>query len=241
MSILGAIGGLVGNIFGARSAAKTAEQQMRMQEHFAKNSVRWRVADAKRAGVGTLAALGMQPISYSPVSVGGQDWGSVGQNIGNSLDSVTSDQEKNSEFTQTMQQLQVQRLALENDVIANQAIASRAALRTQPGIGPGVPSTEGPGSKPANPITIFGHDITQDRRFSDAEEIQRRYGEPAEWPYAPLVMGADAVATARDAVGFHRQKTPISDAIYRWWRNRPARNAAQHGIYQRRWSDHGYW
>lgn len=42
------------------------------QAHMYKNSIQWRVEDAKKAGIHPLAALGAPVASYSPVSVGGQ-------------------------------------------------------------------------------------------------------------------------------------------------------------------------
>lgn len=237
MSILGAIGGLLGGLFSSRSQEKIAQQQMELQKQFAKNSVQWRVADAQKAGVGSLAALGMQPISYSPVSVGGTDWSSIGQNIGSSLQSVMSPQEKDDDYTNTMKTLNVQRATLENDIIANNAVASRMALVTQPALGPGVPSTEGPGSKTPDDIRMFGYDVKKSPSFSDAEVIQNRYGEPAEWLYFPFVAGADAWESAVDA------SAPMRQAMSRYYQQMKARHAAQYLIGQRRRSrtDHGYW
>ena len=85
MSILGAIGGLVGSLLG-NSAKK---KELAQQKHLAENSVSIRVADAKRAGVGTLAALGMNPIQMQPVGLG-SDFADVGQNIGRAADAAVS-------------------------------------------------------------------------------------------------------------------------------------------------------
>ena len=83
MSIAAAIGasagaGIVGNLLGNRAAKKAAAQQAALQKEFAQNGIRWKVADAKAAGLHPLSALGAQTISYQPVSVG-QDFSAFGQ------------------------------------------------------------------------------------------------------------------------------------------------------------------
>lgn len=64
-------GGLIG-LIGARMANKSQEkmhkENMRMQREFAQNSIKWRVDDAKRAGIHPLAALGSQATYYTPTS-----------------------------------------------------------------------------------------------------------------------------------------------------------------------------
>lgn len=55
---------LLGGLFG-RSAAK---RQAALQREFAQKGIQWRVADAKKAGIHPLAALGSPGASYTPVS-----------------------------------------------------------------------------------------------------------------------------------------------------------------------------
>lgn len=47
-----------------------AEKNIQLQREFAQHGIRWRVEDAKAAGINPLAALGAQGSSFSPVSVG---------------------------------------------------------------------------------------------------------------------------------------------------------------------------
>ena len=70
--------GIAGNSLGNSAARKAAAQQAALQKEFAQNGIRWKVADAKAAGLHPLAALGAQTTSYQPVSVG-QDFSSFGQ------------------------------------------------------------------------------------------------------------------------------------------------------------------
>jgi len=70
---------LLGGAFGARSASK----QVRFQKQFAKRGVQWRVADAKKAGIHPLYALGANLPQYSPVhNPMGDALAAAGQNIG---------------------------------------------------------------------------------------------------------------------------------------------------------------
>lgn len=84
-------GSLLGNLFGGgMSAASSARFNYRTQKEFAKNQIGWRVADAKRAGIHPLAALGMNPASSSPVAVPGESssgdvFRDAGQNIGRAI------------------------------------------------------------------------------------------------------------------------------------------------------------
>lgn len=67
------VGGLTGIDFGRSDREDRAnaqfDQNMAMQKEFAQMGVRWRVEDAKAAGLHPLAALGVQPSQSSPVPV----------------------------------------------------------------------------------------------------------------------------------------------------------------------------
>lgn len=65
-ALIGAGSSLLGGLFG-RSEAKA---QAKQQKEFAQNSIQWRVADAKKAGIHPLAALGASSSAYTPVSSG---------------------------------------------------------------------------------------------------------------------------------------------------------------------------
>lgn len=81
-----------------RRAAKLAQAQFQFQQDMAKNSVQWRVADAKAAGIHPLAALGIMPSSFAPVSMGGDGGAShladLGQNIGRAVGAYQSSRER---------------------------------------------------------------------------------------------------------------------------------------------------
>lgn len=91
---LGSLGGLLnpgialgtgGALLDAKINRDNMKDQMRAQEEMSKHGVAWRVADAKRAGVHPLYALGANVASYSPVpqasSALGPAMESMGQNL----------------------------------------------------------------------------------------------------------------------------------------------------------------
>lgn len=80
--------GMLGNILQARSSNKQQAaqygQQASWQEKLAREGIQMRVADAKKAGIHPLAAIGAQGAYSSPVSVGGKqlaDMSTFGQDL----------------------------------------------------------------------------------------------------------------------------------------------------------------
>lgn len=61
---------IIGGLTGARATEKANEQNAALQREFAQHGISWKVADAKRAGLHPLAALGTQTASASPSYVG---------------------------------------------------------------------------------------------------------------------------------------------------------------------------
>lgn len=96
----GALGAREGNK--ARDAAATNfGQQLKFQEDLAQFGIRWRVDDAKAAGIHPLAALGANLTNYSPIPMSfGADnsWSdalsSAGQNIGRAVEATMSERER---------------------------------------------------------------------------------------------------------------------------------------------------
>lgn len=167
---LGAVGSFVNQIFGK----KAADDQADLQREFAQNGIRWKVEDAKKAGIHPLYALGAQTTAYSPVTVGGADWGGVGQNIGSAIDSMRTPTEKAEGFQKTVQDLTIQKMGLENEVLASQL-----RMVNQPGRGPGMPGETlipGQGST-GQSIKIAGNTVQIDNNTADAQVGENRWGE----------------------------------------------------------------
>lgn len=81
-----AVGGTMqaaASAYGAYLSSKSAKKQRKEQRKFAQQQIRWRVADAKAAGIHPLAALGYTGLSYQPVDDRtGQYLSQMGQGLG---------------------------------------------------------------------------------------------------------------------------------------------------------------
>lgn len=123
-----------------------------LQREFAKNGIRWRVQDAKAAGVHPLFALGGSTATYSPSSIslypGSSSLGSVGeglaqagQDISRAIDSTRTAEERERARQEAVQKanqfdaLNLEKAGLENDLLRSQIAKLNA---TQ--VGPPLPS-----------------------------------------------------------------------------------------------------
>lgn len=91
---IGAIGGsLLGKIGDSLFGKSQAEKNRESQEEFAKKGIRWRVADAKAAGLHPLAALGASGASFTPSNVV-SDFGGIGQDIHRAVEATRTSEER---------------------------------------------------------------------------------------------------------------------------------------------------
>lgn len=104
------IGSLFGGVQSAHNAEKLQQMNYQAQKEFAQNGIRWRVADAKAAGIHPLYALGAFPASYSPVSGYSGDNGiseaasQFGQGISRAVQAkMTRDEREREQARQEMQ------------------------------------------------------------------------------------------------------------------------------------------
>lgn len=202
---------LLGGILGQRSQAKMAEQNIEMQKLFAKKGIQWKVKDSLAAGVHPLFGLGAQTTSFSPVSVGdsiGPAMADAGQDISRAI-SATSDPA--AKVSATMAGLQVERAGLENELLRSQIRGLNS-----PGTMAGLPSVSGDNS---DPLRIAGVSVAANPGWSDAQDIETRYGELGDWLYGLPVMAADAVHNLKvsPAVQAKQQSrfNGLADAIVR--------------------------
>lgn len=138
--MLGSIIGAVGSLIGGQSAKKEARRQERVQREFAQHGIRWKVDDARAAGLHPLAALGASTSSYQPVAVGDSGYASAGQDLGRAIDSTRTAPERDAAYTQALQRLQLERGGLENELLRSQI----ARLRQAGGSGPAMASGDDP-------------------------------------------------------------------------------------------------
>lgn len=155
-SVLSAAGSVVGGLLGNESQRKANENAkdaaahaLRAQDEFAKRGVTYKVRDLMNAssesGIHPLALLGVQGPTYSPVIPtfsGGNPLGEgiarAGQDISRGIEATA-----NRELRAAANDLQMQRFALENDLLRAK-IASEVAVTRQVQSAPPMP---GPGQR----------------------------------------------------------------------------------------------
>lgn len=146
-----AIGGASGLFGGSRggtdwTSIQLMREQQQLQKEFAQNGIRWKVEDAKAAGLHPLAAIGATGASYTPVSyVGGSDRssGDMGQSLkdmGQGLGRAVAATQTKEERVASAFELTRQRQEIERGDLINAKLAADLALM-QSGVGPGMPST----------------------------------------------------------------------------------------------------
>lgn len=119
-SAIGAAGSIVGGIIGNSMSSASAERFSRLnyerQKEFAQNGIRWRVADAKAAGLHPLAALGASGAMYTPSGyIGGTDMSFIGDaaaEFGQGVERAVSAKQQREERLRT-QAIMDQKLALD--------------------------------------------------------------------------------------------------------------------------------
>lgn len=119
-SVVGGGLGLIGSANSQANAAAINKFNYEAQKEFAQNSIRWRVADAKAAGLHPLAALGAQASGYTPSAAIGDspDFGflqDLGQGIGRAIDAKRTaaerseqEQKQNALFNEELRGRQLQ-------------------------------------------------------------------------------------------------------------------------------------
>lgn len=130
---LGFLGGLISgglSFFGGQQSRdqslQIAQQNIALQREFAQNAIQWKVADAAKAGINPLYALGASTTSFSPVSVGDGDggYGGLGKGLG---DAVASLGEDGQDTTRAHHATQTKGERLASAVVARNAIESSSA------------------------------------------------------------------------------------------------------------------
>lgn len=143
-AIIGAAGGIAGNIIGNNAAKKAADKAWERQKTALQNQIQWKVADAQKAGIHPLAALGVNPASGpAPAMIDGSlgpTLANAGQDLGNSIERMMSPEAKTAS---AMARLQLERGTLENDLLRSQITSQR--LRNVREAAPALRTTDGSG------------------------------------------------------------------------------------------------
>lgn len=212
-SLISAGASLLGGLMGSNSAQKQMQQQM----YLAKNSMQIKAADAEKAGISKLYAVGAPSISYAPVNTGGPLAAGIadaGSKLGTAIDgqggagSTTGG--KISGITQMMAAEQLRGLKLDNDSKQTE-LSSKLAIATQPGAGHMLDNEmrHGPeGIKPKKDLSIGSGDPN------------RPHAEYGVQPEVSLYRTKDGYAPQ---IPKDLQEAFESDTLGRWqwnWRNR---------------------
>lgn len=208
--LLGAGAKLAGGFIGEKSADQRAAQNIAAQREFAQNAISWKVADARRAGISPLAALGASTTSFSNVVGGeakvGEAVGDMGQDISRAATAYSNREQKTLLLKGAA--LDLEGKGLDND-IKRAELADKVRKVTSPGSPPGVnmPSTGVlPGGSSNWPITtsvpiepkdkeevenqlrMWGINLANDPWTSDAQTAQNVVGDWGEnmWTFPKI-------------------------------------------------------
>lgn len=171
-NIISAGANLLGGLFGQNKQEKMAKQNIQLQKDFAQQGIRWKVEDAKAAGIHPLYALGANTTSFSPVSIGNDlstGIANAGQDLSRAIDATRTHGERSAAVTKTMQDLSLQRMGLENELLSAQIAKTRQAGQPParpdpstnpyliPGQGQAVPTVEDQALKRVAPNAAAPH------------------------------------------------------------------------------------
>lgn len=226
-SIIGAVGSLVGGLIGSKDKDKALQIQQQMnaenialQKEFAQSGIQWKAEDAKKAGIHPLYAMGANTHSFSPVSVGvdssspmGSAVSAMGQDIGRAINSTRSTTDQQKAFDSTVQGLTVEKMGLENQLLASQIAKLRAA--PSPGIpvpaatnivdGQNFPIPKSDKFTERPRLQLGNGEIITDPSYSNANDAEDRYGEIGGNLAGLYTMWADM---KKNGYGIQFEKTP---------------------------------
>lgn len=121
-----------------------AQQNIAQQERFAKEGLRWKVADAKAAGLHPLAALGASGSSFSPVGIGDtslpSQFGDMARGMGQDISRAINATRTEDERVMAKLQLDMARAQLQGQELDNTIRASQ--LQKMNAVGPAFPGAD---------------------------------------------------------------------------------------------------
>lgn len=229
-ALLGAGISAATNLFASNKQAKANEKARQedyaRQKEFAQSGITWKVEDARKAGIHPAIALGAQPASFSPIGVGDtgtQYLAQAGQDISRAIDTTRTASSRISAFDQTVQGLTVQKMGLENELLASQV----AKVKQQIGppmagddyLIPGQPLSGLERTSPAQAtpvLKMMGRGLYDTGNWSDAQAFEDVGGEGVgDWFSGPLSF--------LDRIRVGQSNLPV----YKAWREHRAKGGRQ--------------
>lgn len=183
----GILGGLIKDNSQDKANAinqQNALRQEALQREFAQTGIQWKAEDARKAGIHPLYALGASTHSYAPTTVGAvasdglaSGLASAGQDISRAVQSTRTADQRIDAFTKTSQDLTLQKMGLENQLLASQ-------IAKMNGIGPAMPALtdknplEGQGDSKRPAIKLpHGLTLIPNKNETAAQTMSDEYGE----------------------------------------------------------------
>lgn len=190
-----------GHIYGSSLDAKEREKDRQAQEQFARMGIRWRVEDAKAAGVHPLVALGANTQSYNSVYSGDQSsaYGNIGQQLGQdisrSINATRTVEER------TFERLRLEHAALENEMLRQQILNMNDVSQ----VGPALPSNSdmplltGQGDSRYRPTSGTGYVVEMPlmRTHSQPGRPEQEVGAIPDYGYS-RALGGYAIVPGKD-------------------------------------------
>ena len=200
---------------------RMAAQNIQLQKDFAQQGIRWKVEDAKQAGIHPLYALGASTTSFSPVSISGGADTSMGDavsraggDIGRAINATRTSEERSAAAAQTA--LQLEGLKLDNDI--KKATIASAVQRIKQQANPPMPSQAAglvPNADKYEERPLLRGDtgpFDTNPRVVNAEDIEKRYGDLIQEMWGAYTFGSDALHHARQNTFVRRTGEP-------WYQN----------------------
>lgn len=195
------------------------------QQKFAQEGIRWKVDDAKAAGIHPLYALGANTVSFSPVGVGAgssSNWsdtlGSMGQDVSRAIQATRTAGERTDAFTDTMQRIQLEGAQLDND-IKRASLASQVAKQRQSQVGPPMPGVV-PKADEFEDIPRLRGDLGEfntNDKVVNAEDIEKRYGDVAQEVWGLYTAGSDWLNHMRKSTSVRKASDSERTGTWRDW------------------------
>lgn len=151
------LGSLIGGLASAGASLFNANRNLKFQKQAATKSVQWKVADAKKAGVHPVYALGAPSFSPSPVNLDATGLQQAGQSIDRAIHANSTKAQQDDDYTRALQRLTLTRGELENQLLASRIAVVRQSGSAPTPTSPGAMLVPGQGnSAPTSPNPMPG-------------------------------------------------------------------------------------
>lgn len=209
MSILGAVASVAGGLIGSSDAKKANKQQMDL----AKNSIKYRVQDAKNSGIHPLYALGAPTLSSSmQTNPMGQAVANAGSEIGKTM--ISAYEKEIQELNLQNARADLTAKKLRNADFIKQSIDNSRMAKINATLG---------ANADAKDVMEFGGGVKVKPRYTPASKGEDYFGETGI-PYTiwnTLDHLAEDAPKAREAIEayisgkWNEETAPVK----RWWRS----------------------